>query len=45
MTEQEKKYIPDEDEKIIQIEVERLTTFKDHPFRVQEDRDLHLYGK
>ena len=34
MTEQEKKHIPDEDEKIIQIEVERLTTFKDHPFKV-----------
>lgn len=42
MTEQEKKYIPDEDEKIIQIEVERLTTFKDHPFRVQEDSDMKL---
>ena len=37
-----KKYIPDEDEKIIQIEVERLTTFKDHPFRVQEDSDMKL---
>ena len=42
MTEQEKKYITDEDEKIIQIEVERLTTFKDHPFRVQEDSDMKL---
>lgn len=42
MTEQEKKYIPDEDEKVIQIEVERLTTFKDHPFRVQEDSDMKL---
>lgn len=42
MTEQEKKYIPNEDEKIIQIEVERLTTFKDHPFRVQEDSDMKL---
>lgn len=42
MTKQEKKYIPDEDEKIIQIEVERLTTFKDHPFRVQEDSDMIL---
>ena len=35
MTEQKKLIVPDEDEKIIQIELERLTTFKDHPFKVK----------
>lgn len=42
MTEQKKPIVPDEDEKIIQIEIERLTTFKDHPFKVQEDSDMKM---
>lgn len=40
MTEQKKLIVPDEDEKIIQIEIERLTSFKDHPFKVQGDDNL-----
>lgn len=42
MTEQKKRIVPDEDEKIIQIEIERLSTFKDHPFKVQEDDDMKM---
>ena len=42
MTEQKKLIVPDEEEKIIQIEIERLTTFKDHPFKVQEDEDMKM---
>ena len=42
VTEQKKLIIPNEEEKIIQIEIERLTTFKDHPFKVQEDEDMKM---
>ena len=42
MTEQRKFVVPDEDEKIIQIELERLTTFKDHPFKVKEDSEMKM---
>lgn len=40
VTEQKKLIVPNEEEKIIQIEIERLTTFKDHPFKVQEDEEM-----
>ena len=42
MTEQKKLIVPDEDEKIIQIEIERLSPFRDHPFKVQEDDDMKM---
>lgn len=42
MTEKKKLIVPNEEEKIIQIEIERLTTFKDHPFKVQEDEDMKM---
>lgn len=42
MTEQKKRIVPDEDEKIIQIEIERLSTFRNHPFKVQEDDDMKM---
>ena len=42
MTDKKKPMMVDEDEKIIQIEIERLTTFKDHPFKVQEDSDMKM---
>ena len=42
VTEQKKFIVPNEEEKIIQIEIERLTTFKDHPFKVQEDEDMKM---
>lgn len=42
MTEQKKLIVPNEEEKIIQIEIERLTTFKDHPFKVQEDEEMKM---
>lgn len=42
MTEQKKFIVPNEEEKIIQIEIERLTTFKDHPFKVQEDEEMKM---
>ena len=42
MTEQKKLIVPDEDEKIIQIEIERLSTFRNHPFKVQEDDDMKM---
>ncbi len=31
-----------EDEKVIEIEIERLRSFKDHPFKVEDDKDMHL---
>ena len=31
-----------DDEKVIEIEVERLRTFRDHPFKVQDDKEMHL---
>ena len=42
VTEQKTLIVPNEEEKIIQIEIERLTTFKDHQFKVQEDEDMKL---
>ena len=42
VTEQKKLIVPNEEEKIIQIEIERLITFKDHPFKVQEDEDMKM---
>lgn len=42
MTEQKKLIVPDEDEKIIQIEIERLSTFRNHLFKVQEDDDMKM---
>ena len=42
VTEQKKLIVPNEEEKIIQIEIERLTTFKDHPFKVQEDEEMKM---
>lgn len=42
VTKQKKLIVPNEEEKIIQIEIERLTTFKDHPFKVQEDEDMKM---
>lgn len=38
MTEVTKEFIPkNEDEKIIEIEIERLCSFKNHPFQVKDD--------
>ena len=42
VTKQKKLIVPNEEEKIIQIEIERLTTFKDHPFKVQEDEEMKM---
>lgn len=42
VTEQKKLIVPNEEEKIIQIEIERLTTFKNHPFKVQEDEEMKM---
>ena len=42
MTEQRKSFIPDENETIIQMEIERLKTFKDHPFKVENDDEMKL---
>ena len=42
MTEQRKAFIPDENETIIQMEIERLKTFKDHPFKVENDDEMKL---
>ena len=42
MTEQRKTFITDENETIIQMEIERLKTFKDHPFKVENDDEMKL---
>ena len=43
MTEVTKEFIKkNEDEKIIEIEIERLRSFKNHPFQVKEDNEMHL---
>lgn len=42
MSEEKKNYLPEEDEKIIQMEIERLKSFKNHPFKVQNDADMKL---
>lgn len=33
-------YISDEEERIIEIEIERLRSFKNHPFKVNDDKDM-----
>ena len=41
MTEVTKEFIPkNEDEKIIEIEIERLRDFKEHPFQVKDDEEM-----
>ena len=43
MTEAMKGFIQkNEDEKIIEIEIERLRSFKNHPFQVKDDNEMHL---
>ena len=42
MTEKKKSFLPDDGETIIQMEIERLKTFKNHPFKVQDDSDMKL---
>ena len=42
MTEKRTSLILDADEKVIQIELERLISFKNHPFKVQEDSDMEM---
>ena len=42
MTEKKTSLILDADEKVIQIELERLISFKNHPFKVQEDSDMEM---
>lgn len=38
-----KEFIPkNEDEKIIEIELERLRSFKNHPFQVKDDEEMYL---
>lgn len=33
---------PDKNEKIIEIEIERLRSFKNHPFQVKDDKEMYL---
>lgn len=41
MTEVTKEFIQkNEDEKIIEIEIERLRSFKNHPFQVKDDKKM-----
>ena len=41
MTEVTKEFIQkNEDEKIIEIEIERLRSFKNHPFQVKDDNEM-----
>lgn len=42
MDQQKKSFLPDDGEQIIQIEIERLKRFKDHPFKVQDDEEMKL---
>ena len=42
MTEKKTTFNLDADEKVIQIELERLISFKNHPFKVQEDSDMEM---
>lgn len=42
MDQQKKSFLPDDGEQIIQIEIERLKTFKNHPFKVQDDEEMEL---
>lgn len=41
MTETIKEFVRP-DEKIIEIEIERLRPFKDHPFQVKDDKEMYL---
>lgn len=40
MIEQKKVFMPDENETIIQMEIERLKKFKNHPFKVENDEEM-----
>ena len=31
-----------QEERIIEIEIERLRPFKEHPFQVKDDKEMHL---
>lgn len=43
MTEVTKEFVQkNEDEKIIEIEIERLRSFKNHPFQVKDDKEMYL---
>ena len=43
MTEAMKGFIQkNEKEKIIEIEIERLRSFKNHPFQVKDDNEMYL---
>lgn len=43
MTEVMKEFIQkNEGEKIIEIEIERLRSFKNHPFQVKDDKEMYL---
>lgn len=37
MTEEKSSMMIEEKEKVIELDIERLKTFKDHPFRVEAD--------
>lgn len=41
MTETIKEFVQS-DEKIIEIEIERLRSFKNHPFQVKDDKEMYL---
>ncbi len=32
----------EQEERIIEIEIERLRPFKEHPFQVKDDKEMHL---
>lgn len=32
----------EQEERIIEIEIERLESFKEHPFQVKDDKEMHL---
>lgn len=36
---------PDKNKKIIEIEIERLRSFKNHPFQVKDDKEMYLLKK
>ena len=37
-----KKSSNEQEERIIEIEIERLRPFKEHPFQVKDDKEMHL---
>lgn len=46
MTEVTKEFVQkNEDEKIIEIEIERLRSFKNHPFQVKDDNEIQKFKK